>query len=295
MLEATGFKTRCIENIGATGINIKGAVQADKQWICGRQAFLVLMRSGPVGACGQFDEIIAGRVDLVFCGKSLCLDFVAIAGRGTTICKIVVVHEIAHIKAVPFGGREGCLHKPRLNFTVAVGDSIAVAVLVIIGVTIDEAAKQPAKFAKADCPGRARQEAIAIGAVAEPFLHGEILIFLQERQGIDGLKGHHAANGAGAIEKFLVSRRLMYWQVYLHKTVLCAEKMMVNIIKRAKAIKAESPSATLNIFLSDDYKQHGIEKFLTEFCDLDDYDFLNAIKQWGNHYFRIAQSHSSCF
>jgi HD superfamily phosphohydrolase len=89
--------------------------------------------------------------------------------------------------------------------------------------------------------------------------------------------------GIYSIEKFLVSRRLMYWQVYLHKTVLCAEKMMVNIIKRAKAIKAESPSATLNIFLSDDYKQHGIEKFLTEFCNLDDYDFLNAIKQWTNH------------
>ena len=89
--------------------------------------------------------------------------------------------------------------------------------------------------------------------------------------------------GIYSIEKFLVSRRLMYWQVYLHKTVLCAEKMMVNIIKRAKAVKAESPSATLNIFLSDDYKQHGIEKFLTEFCDLDDYDFLNAIKQWMHH------------
>ena len=89
--------------------------------------------------------------------------------------------------------------------------------------------------------------------------------------------------GIYSIEKFLVSRRLMYWQVYLHKTVLCAEKMMVNIIRRAKAIHAESPSATLNIFLSDDYKQHGIEKFLTEFCNLDDYDFLNAIKHWMHH------------
>jgi HD superfamily phosphohydrolase len=89
--------------------------------------------------------------------------------------------------------------------------------------------------------------------------------------------------GIYSIEKFLVSRRLMYWQVYLHKTVLCAEKMMVNIIRRAKDIHAESPSATLNIFLSDDYKQHGIEKFLTEFCDLDDYDFLNAIKHWAGH------------
>ena len=89
--------------------------------------------------------------------------------------------------------------------------------------------------------------------------------------------------GIYSIEKFLVSRRLMYWQVYLHKTVLCAEKMMVNIIKRAKDVKAESPSATLNIFLSDEYKRHGIEKFLIEFCDLDDYDFLTAIKQWINH------------
>ena len=89
--------------------------------------------------------------------------------------------------------------------------------------------------------------------------------------------------GIYSIEKFLVSRRLMYWQVYLHKTVLCAEKMMVNIIKRAKEIKAISPSATLNIFLNDDYKQQGIEKFLNEFCDLDDYDFLNAVKFWMHH------------
>ncbi|MDQ6756734.1 MAG: HD domain-containing protein, partial [Bacteroidota bacterium] len=89
--------------------------------------------------------------------------------------------------------------------------------------------------------------------------------------------------GVYSIEKFLVSRRLMYWQVYLHKTVLCAEKMMVNIIKRAKLVNADSPSETLNIFLKDDYKQHGIQKFLTEFCDLDDYDFLSAIKFWMNH------------
>ena len=89
--------------------------------------------------------------------------------------------------------------------------------------------------------------------------------------------------GIYSIEKFLVSRRLMYWQVYLHKTVLCAEKMMVNIVRRAKAVKAASPYETLNIFLSDDYKKHGIEKFLTEFCDLDDYDFLSAIKSWTDH------------
>jgi hypothetical protein len=89
--------------------------------------------------------------------------------------------------------------------------------------------------------------------------------------------------GIYSIEKFLVSRRLMYWQVYLHKTVLCAEKMMVNIIKRAKEIEAASPSDTLNVFLKEDYKQQGIKKFLAEFCSLDDYDFMNAVKTWMQH------------
>jgi len=89
--------------------------------------------------------------------------------------------------------------------------------------------------------------------------------------------------GIYSIEKFLVSRRLMYWQVYLHKTVLCAEKMLVNIIRRAKEIKAVSVSEILNIFLSDDYMDHGIEKFLAEYCQLDDYDVLTSIKYWMQH------------
>lgn len=54
--------------------------------------------------------------------------------------------------------------------------------------------------------------------------------------------------GIYSIEKFLVSRRLMYWQVYLHKTVLCGEKMLVNIIRRAKEINVSAPSVTLNFF-----------------------------------------------
>ncbi|MEO6329187.1 MAG: HD domain-containing protein [Ginsengibacter sp.] len=89
--------------------------------------------------------------------------------------------------------------------------------------------------------------------------------------------------GIYSIEKFLVSRRLMYWQVYLHKTVLCSEMMLVNIIKRAKLIRASAPSETLNVFLSDLYKQDLIEKFLEEFCRLDDYDILSAIKYWTNN------------
>ncbi len=57
--------------------------------------------------------------------------------------------------------------------------------------------------------------------------------------------------GIYSIEKFLVSRRLMYLQVYLHKTVLCAEKMLINIIKRAREVKALAPSLVLNIFLNE--------------------------------------------
>ncbi|MEO6452677.1 MAG: HD domain-containing protein [Ginsengibacter sp.] len=89
--------------------------------------------------------------------------------------------------------------------------------------------------------------------------------------------------GIYSIEKFLVSRRLMYWQVYLHKTVLSAEKMLVNIIRRAKLISASAPSEILNVFLNNSYKQDVIEKFLTEFCQLDDYDIFSAIKHWANH------------
>jgi uncharacterized protein len=89
--------------------------------------------------------------------------------------------------------------------------------------------------------------------------------------------------GIYSTEKFLVSRRLMYWQVYLHKTVLVAEKMLVNIILRAKEIGAKAPTAVLNTFLSDSYKTKGIEHHLEEFCCLDDYDVLNAIKEWTSH------------
>jgi HD superfamily phosphohydrolase len=89
--------------------------------------------------------------------------------------------------------------------------------------------------------------------------------------------------GIYSIEKFLVARRLMYWQVYLHKTVLVAEKMLVNIIIRARDIKARAPSETLNFFLKRDFKQHGLDKFLNEFCNLDDYDVLTTIKHWVNH------------
>lgn len=88
--------------------------------------------------------------------------------------------------------------------------------------------------------------------------------------------------GIYSIEKFLVARRLMYWQVYLHKTVLCAEKMLQRAIKRAKFIKAETPG-TLNNFINKP-----IDKVtLDQFCSLDDYDVLSALKAWSHHEDRI--------
>jgi len=81
-----------------------------------------------------------------------------------------------------------------------------------------------------------------------------------------------------SIEKFLVSRRLMYWQVYLHKTVLCAEQMLQRIIKRAKLLRAEV-HGFFNQFISG--QKHEIS--LQEFCNIDDYDVLTAIKEWSRH------------
>ncbi|MBE2230240.1 MAG: HD domain-containing protein [Chitinophagaceae bacterium] len=88
-----------------------------------------------------------------------------------------------------------------------------------------------------------------------------------------------------SIEKFLVSRRLMYWQVYLHKTVVSAEQMLIRIIRRAKElisqgkeIKAVSPD--LDFFL----RLHGpvtdMEAHTDRFCRLDDHDVMATIKQW---------------
>jgi len=91
-----------------------------------------------------------------------------------------------------------------------------------------------------------------------------------------------------SIEKFLVSRRLMYWQVYLHKTVLSAEMMLVKIIRRAKElitenIKVTAASDDLNFFLQNQDSNSPIEEHLDIFCRLDDYDIMLTIKNWSHH------------
>lgn len=90
-----------------------------------------------------------------------------------------------------------------------------------------------------------------------------------------------------SIEKFLVARRLMYWQVYLHKTVVAAEMMLVNIVKRAKELinngfDVRSTSQAFDFFLTTEVKMEPGPQF-EKFCALDDYDVMATIKNWMDH------------
>ncbi|GAB3413777.1 HD domain-containing protein [Niabella aquatica] len=91
-----------------------------------------------------------------------------------------------------------------------------------------------------------------------------------------------------SIEKFLLSRRLMYWQVYLHKTVVAAEKMLIRIIRRAKeliALGMDAPAATvsLNKFLHASQTGFSIVSLLDDFCGMDDHDVMATVKNWCHH------------
>jgi len=94
------------------------------------------------------------------------------------------------------------------------------------------------------------------------------------------------AKGVYSLEKFLLARRLMYWQVYLHKTVLSAEFLLMNILLRARHVYSNNTdlagSAALNYFLQEDrvLGESNREEWLSQFVMLDDYDVLSAIKQW---------------
>lgn len=96
--------------------------------------------------------------------------------------------------------------------------------------------------------------------------------------------------GIYSVEKFIVARRLMYWQVYLHKTVVVAEFMLIHALRRAKKISQNGgdvfSSPALNFFLQNNItKKDFIENpnTLEQFAQLDDYDIWGAIKVWQNH------------
>jgi HD superfamily phosphohydrolase len=91
-----------------------------------------------------------------------------------------------------------------------------------------------------------------------------------------------------SIEKFLVSRRLMYWQVYLHKTVLAAEMMLVKIIRRVRELIARNEqviagSDAFDFFLHQSNNNVTVKQHLATFCRLDDHDVMAAIKNWEHH------------
>lgn len=95
------------------------------------------------------------------------------------------------------------------------------------------------------------------------------------------------AKGIYSIEKFIIARRLMYWQVYLHKTVLSAEHLLVNILSRAKELSAAGKelfaTPALKLFLKHNYTKNDFianAAILNAFAELDDNDIFTSIKVW---------------
>ena len=91
--------------------------------------------------------------------------------------------------------------------------------------------------------------------------------------------------GIYSIEKFLVARRLMYWQVYLHKTSLVADLMLKNAVLRAKELSRTAKlnkdvSGNLNLFLTQNLSETNFADYIDNFAALDDYDIIQALKGW---------------
>ncbi len=110
------------------------------------------------------------------------------------------------------------------------------------------------------------------------------------------------AKGIYSIEQFLIARRLMYWQVYLHKTAVAAEKMLNNILLRARELAMNGTelfaSPALRYFL---YHNVGRLEFknnpdaLEYFALLDDSDLISAIKVWASHHDTVLSTLSKHF
>lgn len=106
--------------------------------------------------------------------------------------------------------------------------------------------------------------------------------------------------GIYSIEKFIVSRRLMYWQVYLHKTVVAAEFMLIHALRRAKELIMRGDelfgSPALLFFLKNHVTEKEFETnpdVLKNFALLDDYDILGALKIWQHCHDRVLSMLSS--
>jgi len=94
--------------------------------------------------------------------------------------------------------------------------------------------------------------------------------------------------GIYSVEKFLVARRFMYWQVYLHKTGVVAEQLLTQTLKRAKELVEKGEvlvcSEALSYFLNSQISNANFDDdVLDVFSKLDDYDIISAMKNWQNH------------
>jgi len=115
------------------------------------------------------------------------------------------------------------------------------------------------------------------------------------------------AKGLHSVENFLISRELMYWQVYLHKTVIAAEQMLLKVLQRAKelAVRGEDVFATpaFKFFLYENIGKNDLSTFvsfagsrkkvLEIFTLLDDYDIMTSLKVWCFHPDKILSDLSS--
>ena len=94
--------------------------------------------------------------------------------------------------------------------------------------------------------------------------------------------------GIYSVEKFIIARRLMYWQVYLHKTGLVAEQLLIRVLKRAKELhdlghKLNASEALLYFLKNKISIEDFNNKTLDVFSQLDDYDIISAMKHWQYH------------
>lgn len=94
--------------------------------------------------------------------------------------------------------------------------------------------------------------------------------------------------GIYSVEKFLLARRLMYWQVYLHKTGVVAEQLLIRVLKRANELRGEGrevyAGSALQYFLENRITAENFDlETLKNFARLDDYDIIAAMKEWASH------------
>ncbi len=94
--------------------------------------------------------------------------------------------------------------------------------------------------------------------------------------------------GIYSVEKFLTARRLMYWSVYLHKTGVVAEQLMIRVLQRAKTLvnrgtPLKAGNALLYFLNNEITREKFNDKALETFAKLDDYDIISSMKEWQEH------------